>query len=133
MKKDLRNDLILIASLVVVIIASFLAVFLTRKKNNLVAKIYVQNELKYTIDLDKQEDTEFIIQGAKGIVIVAIKNHSIGVVEAECPHQDCVHTGFIKESNRPIICAFNQVYIIIEGTSDYDARIDSWKCKRSLF
>ena len=125
MKKDLRNDFILIASLVVVIIASFLAVFLTRKKNNLVAKIYVQNELKYTIDLNKQEDTEFIVEGAKGNVTVSIKDHSIGVVEADCPHQDCVHTGFIKESNRPIICVYNQIYIIIEGSSDYDARIDS--------
>ena len=125
MKKDLRNDLILIASLVVVIIASFLAVFLTRKKNNLVAKIYVQNELRYTIDLDKQEDSEFVVEGTKGKVTVSIKDHSIGVVEAECPHQDCVHTGYIKETNRPIICAYNQIYIIIEGTSDYDARIDA--------
>ena len=125
MKKDLRNDLILIASLVVVIIASFLAVFLTRKKNNLFAKIYVQNELRYTIDLDKQEDSEFIVEGTKGKVTVSIKDHSIGVVEAECPHQDCVHTGYIKETNRPIICAYNQIYIIIEGTSDYDARIDA--------
>ena len=125
MKKDLRNDLILIASLLVVIIASSLAVFLTRKKNNLVAKIYVQNELRYTIDLAKQEDTEFIVQGKNGIVIVSIKDHAIGVVEAECPHQDCVHTGFIKESNRPIICAYNEIYIIIEGSSDYDARIDT--------
>ena len=133
MKKELRNDLILIASLVVVIIASFLAVFLTRKKNNLVAKIYVQNELKYTIDLDKQNDTELLVQGTKGTVIVSIKDHSIGVIEAECPHQDCVHTGYVKESNRPIICAYNQIYIIIEGSSDYDARIDSWKCKKSLF
>lgn len=125
MKKELRNDLILIVSLVVVIIASFLTVFLTRKKSNLVAKIYVQNELKYTIDLNKSEDTEFEIEGAKGKLLVSIKDHSIGVIEADCPHQDCVHTGFVKESNRPIICAYNQVYIIIDGDSSYDARIDA--------
>ena len=124
MKKELRNDLILIASLVVVIIASFLAVFLTRKKSNLIAKIYVQNELKYTIDLNKAEDREFEVEGAKGKLLVSIKDHSIGVIEADCPHQDCVYTGFVKESNRPIICAYNQVYIIIEGDSSYDARID---------
>ncbi len=124
MKKELRNDLILIASLVVVIIVSFLAVFLTRKKSNLIAKIYVQNELKYTIDLNKAEDREFEVEGAKGKLLVSIKDHSIGVIEADCPHQDCVHTGFVKESNRPIICAYNQVYIIIEGDSSYDARID---------
>ena len=133
MKKELRNDLILIASLVVVIIASFLAVFLTRKKSNLIAKIYVQNELKYTIDLNKAEDREFEVEGAKGKLLVSIKDHSIGVIEADCPHQDCVHTGFVKESNRPIICAYNQVYIIIEGDSSYDARIDGWKFKRLLF
>ena len=61
----------------------------------------------------------------RGVELVSIKDHSIGVIEAECPHQDCVHTGFVKESNRPIICAYNQVYIIIEGDSSYDARIDA--------
>ena len=123
MKKELRNDLILIASLIAVIIAGFLAVLLTRKKSNLVAKIYVKNELVQTIDMNKSGDQELAIEGAKGTLMVVIKDHSIGVVEAECPHQDCVHTGFVKETNHPIICAYNQVYIIVEGTSDYDVRI----------
>ena len=125
MKKQLRNDLILIGSLIVVILISFLAVFLTRKKTNLIAKIYVQNELRYAIDLKKAEDKEFEVEGAKGKVVVSIKDHAIGVTQADCPHQDCVHTGFVKESNRPIICAYNQVYIIIEGESSYDARIEA--------
>ena len=125
MKKQIRNDLILIASLIVVIAISFLAVFLTRKKSNLIAKIYVQNELKYAIDLKKSEDKEFEVEGIKGKITVCIKDHAIGVIEAHCPHQDCVHTGFVKESNRPIICAYNQIYIIIEGESSYDVRIDA--------
>ena len=123
MKKELRNDLILIGSILVVIIASFLAIFLSRKKTNLVAKIYVKNELVQTIDLSKSEDQEFIIDGANGQLIVSIKDHSIGVKEADCPHQDCVHTGYVSESNRPIICAYNQVYIVIEGASSYDVNI----------
>jgi hypothetical protein len=123
MKKTLRNDLILIISLIIVLIGSLLAVLLTRKKNNLVAKIYVKDELVQTIDLVKTNDTEFIIHGANGDLVVSIKDHSIGVIEANCPHQDCVHMGFIKETNRPIICAYNQVYIIIEGNSNYDLSI----------
>ena len=123
MKKTLRNDLILIGSLLVVIIASFLAVFLTRKKSDLVAKIYVKNELVQTIDLSNAKDTEFVIEGAKGKLTIIIKDHAIGVEESNCPHQDCVHMGLVKESNRPIICAYNQVYIVIEGESTYDARI----------
>ena len=91
MKKTLRNDLILIGSLLTVIIASFLAVLLTRKKNNLVAKIYVKNELVQTIDLANTKDTEFEIEGAKGKLTIVIKDHAIGVEESNCPHQDCVH------------------------------------------
>ena len=123
MKKTLRNDLILIISLVVVLVGSFLAVLLTRKKNNLVAKIYVKDELVQTVDLAKTDNTEFVIHGAKGDLTVSIKDNSIAVIEADCPHQDCVHMGYVKESNRPIICAYNQVYIIIEGNSNYDISI----------
>lgn len=123
MKKTLRNDLILIGSLLTVIIASFLAVLLTKKKNNLVAKIYVKNELIQTIDLTKSEDKEFEIDGAKGKLTIIIKDHAIGVEESNCPHQDCVHMGLVKESNRPIICAYNQVYIVIEGDANYDVSI----------
>ena len=123
MKKTLRNDLILIISLAVVLVGSLLAVLLTRKKNNLVAKIYVKDELIQTIDLVKTDNTEFVIRGAKGDLIVSIKDHSIAVIEADCPHQDCVDMGYVKESNRPIICAYNQVYIIIEGNSNYDISI----------
>lgn len=123
MKKTLRNDLILIGILLALILGGLLAVLLTRKKDNLIAKIYVQNELVQTIDLKNENDHEFEINGTKGKLIISIKNHSIGVKEAECPHQDCVDTGYVNETNRPIICAYNQVYIIIEGDSSYDARI----------
>ena len=123
MKKTLRNDLILIISLVVVLVGSLLSVLFTRKKNNLVAKIYVKDELVQTIDLAKTDNTEFVIHGAKGDLTVSIKDHSIAVIDADCPHQDCVHMGYVKESNRPIICAYNQVYIIIEGNSNYDVSI----------
>ena len=115
MKKEVRNDLILIISLLVIICASLLAILLTRKKSNLVAKIYVKNELVETIDLTRSEDKEFEVNGAKGKLVISIKNHSIGVIEADCPHQDCVHTGYVSESNRPIICAYNQVTIVING------------------
>ena len=124
MKKTLRNDLILIFSVLALTLGGLLAVLLTRKKENLLAKVFVRSELVRTIDLSSK-DQEFFVKGTKGTVKVLLKNHSIGVVESNCPHQDCVHTGFVKETNRPIICAYNEVYIVIEGDSTYDARIDA--------
>lgn len=123
MNKTLRNDLILIGSIILLIIGGLLAVLLTRKKDNLFAKIYVKNELIQEVNLMAEKDHEFEIDGAKGKLTVSIKDHAIGVIEADCPHQDCVHVGYVKETNRPIICAYNQVYIIIEGDSFYDVRI----------
>lgn len=123
MNKTLRNDLILIGSIILLIIGGLLAVFLTRKTDNLFAKIYVKNELIQEVDLISEKDHEFEIDGAKGKLTISIKDHAIGVIEADCPHQDCVHVGYVKETNRPIICAYNQVYIIIEGDSSYDVRI----------
>ncbi len=123
MKKTLRNDLILIISLVVVLVGSLLAVLLTRKKNNLVAKIYVKDELVQTIDLAKTDNTEFVIHGAKGDLTVSIKDHSIAVIDADCPHQDCVHMGYVSTTNRPIICAYNAVCITIDGQTINDVEI----------
>ena len=123
MNKTLRNDLILILSIILLIIGGLLAVLLTRKKDNLFAKIYVKEALVQEVDLTTSKDQEFEIEGAKGKLTISIKDHAIGVIKAECPHQDCVHVGYVKETNRPIICAYNQVYIVIEGDSSYDARI----------
>ena len=123
MKKTLRNDLILIGILLALILGGLLAVLLTRKKDNLIAKIYVQEQLIQEVDLNTEPDHDFVIQGAKGKLTISIKDHSIGVKEAECPHQDCVHMGYINTSDRPIICAYNAVTIIVEGESEYDVVI----------
>ena len=83
----------------------------------------VKEALVQEVDLTTSKDQEFDIEGAKGKLTISIKDHAIGVIKAECPHQDCVHVGYVKETNRPIICASNQVYIVIEGDSSYDVRI----------
>ena len=116
-RKKLRNDLILIISLLLVA-AVTLIVLLTRiQKVNLVAKISVQNDVVETIDLSKNEEADYYIDGLKGRLHIHTKDGAIAVVESNCPHQDCVHMGYVKESGRPIICAYNAVSIVIEGAS----------------
>lgn len=120
-KKTLRNDIILIASLLLVAIISFVLVLSSRQKNIYTAKVYVQNELRLTVDL--RNDGIYEIEGTKGNLKVEVKDHAIAVVESNCPHQDCVNMGFVSTSNRPIICAYNATYIVIEGTATYDVEI----------
>ena len=117
----LRNDIILVASLLLVAIISLVLVLSSRQKNIYTAKVYVQNELRLTVDL--RNDGIYEIEGTKGNLKVEVKDHAIAVVESNCPHQDCVNMGFVSTSNRPIICAYNATYIVIEGTATYDVEI----------
>ena len=122
-KKVLRNDLILILSLLLVAVIALIVVNVNANRTNLVATISVQNDVVETIDLSRNEEHDYYIKGLKGEVHVHTKEGAIAVVESNCPHQDCVRMGYIKESNRPIICAYNAVYIVINGSSNYDVEL----------
>ena len=122
-KKVLRNDLILIGSLLVLAIISLVLVLTLKTKKNLQAKVYVKNEVVEVIDLSKKEEKDYYVQGLKGQVHIHTKNGGIAIVESNCPHQDCVNMGYVYETNRPIICAYNAVYIVIEGKANIDVEI----------
>ena len=122
-KKVLRNDLILIGSLLVLAIISLVLVLTLKTKKNLQAKVYFQNEVVEVIDLSKKEEKDYYVQGLKGQVHIHTKNGGIAIVESNCPHQDCVNMGYVYETNRPIICAYNAVYIVIEGKANFDVEI----------
>ena len=122
-KKILRNDLIVIISLLLVAIISLVCVLCFRTKDNLVAKIYVQTVVVETIDLSKKQDNDYFIHGLNGDLHVHTHDGKIAVVESNCPHQDCVKMGYVGETNRPIICAYNAVYITINGQSPNDVEI----------
>ena len=122
-KKTLRNDLILIGSLLLVAVLCLVILLTHRMKDNLVAKIYVQNDVVETIDLSKKEDADFYIEGLKGKLHIHTHDGAIAVVESNCPHQDCVHMGYVSETGKPIICAYNAVSIIIDGEAANDVEI----------
>ena len=119
-KKKLINDLFLIIGLLLVAAVSLLIVLSLRKKDNLIAKVYVKNEVVEVIDLSKKLDEDYYIDGINGKVHVHTHDGAIAVVESNCPHQDCVHMGYINDTNHPIICAYNAVYIVIEGSGNGD-------------
>ena len=116
-RKKIRNDIILIASLSIAVIIALVVVLLTRVKTNLVAKVAVQNNVVLTIDLSKNEEADYYVNGLNGQLRIHTHNVAICVLESNCPHQDCVHVGYVNTTNRPIICAYNAVYIYLEGAA----------------
>ena len=122
-KKVLRNDLILVLSLLLITVISLVVINVNANRTNLVATISVQNDVVETIDLSRNEEHDYVIHGLKGDLKVHTKDGGIAVIESNCPHQDCVRMGYVKESNHPIICAYNAVYIVINGQSNYDVEL----------
>lgn len=122
-RKVIRNDLILILSLLVVAAVALILTTVLSKRENLTAKIIVKNEVVEVIDLSQKEERDYIIDGINGKLKVHTHNGGIAVTESNCPHQDCVNMGYVYQTNRPIICAYNAVYIVIEGAPSTDVII----------
>lgn len=72
-------------------------------------------------DLGKVVEYEEIeIQGRHSKMTIGIDHNAIAVVSSGCPGQECVHQGWAKNPNRPIICAHNGIFIdIVGGEDDY--------------
>ena len=122
-KKKLTNDIILIGSLLVLAIVSLVIILTTRNKSNLIATVRVQNQIVLIIDLNKDEGKDFVVDGINGQVHIHVKDGAIAVTESNCPHQDCVRTGYVNQTGKPIICAYNGVSITIEGNSNNDIEV----------
>ena len=121
-KKKLRNDLILVGSLLLVAISALITINViskNRNTSNLIATVSVQNTVVEVIDLSKREDKHYYVEGLHGQVHIHTKDGAIAILESNCPHQDCVHMGYVSDTSHPIICAYNAVYITI-GVSPND-------------
>ena len=116
--KSLRNDIILIASLLLTaIISLILVISLRSNKNNKYANVYVQNEVSFSIDLAEEGEKDYPVyafNSDKVLLTVRKIDHGVKVLSSTCPHKDCIQTGYVNVTNKPIICAYNQVYIIID-------------------
>ncbi len=123
-RKKIRNDIILIVALLLTAVISLIVVSLKQSYQYSVASVYVQNKLVETIRLNQNSENDYYVHGLNGDLHIHTKNGGIAVVESNCPHQDCVKMGYVYSSNKPIICAYNACYIVIDGGNiTYDVEI----------
>lgn len=79
--------------------------------------VYQEGALIKEFSLDS--DVEFVIEGDYKNVIT-IKDGKAAITESDCPGTDCVHSGWIHEAGRSIVCLPNRVELRVEGTSEVD-------------
>lgn len=116
--KFCKSDLI---AIVIVIALIILTSFVFRKVVGTEegSKVVVYEDGKVIREIPLTEDTEFVVEGLYTNKI-AVKDGKAAVIESDCPGGDCMHSGWISESGRSIVCLPNRVEVRIEGESDVD-------------
>lgn len=86
------------------------------------ATIYHQATELYDLDLAKEtSERTFVIEGTHTSLTIGVKKNAIAILQSGCPNQYCVEEGYVSDPHRSIICAYNDVYIFLEGVSSIDA------------
>ena len=81
--------------------------------------ISVYQDGKRIKEISLNDTTEFTVEGTYTNVI-SVKDGKAAITESDCPGTDCVHSGWIHDAGRSIVCLPNRVEIRVEGASEVD-------------
>ena len=108
--KKIRNDIILISSLILIAIIGLILYFALQKKDNLSVYIYCDKELVEVADL--KQNHELVVND----VVIVIENGMVYVKASSCKDKVCMHQGKIKAAGQTITCLPQRVFIKLEGS-----------------
>ena len=113
--KKTKNDIILIASLLLVVIAVVACLWLFGAKAEVVVvKIDGETVSEYSLD----EDCEVEIKSGDGYNILIIEDGKARVERASCPDGICSEHRPISRGGESIICLPNKVVIEVHASSN---------------
>ena len=58
------------------------------------------------------------------VLVVSVSREGVRVAEADCPTQDCVHTGLISRSGQSIVCLPGRFILRLTGGTEGEAPAD---------
>lgn len=118
-----KGDKIVAIVLLIVVMVSFIALGIYRqvsKGSENIAVIKQDGKIIKTIDLNKIVETqEFKIKTEKGDYnTVLVKHNSICIKDSDCPHKECIKSGWISQPGEMIVCLPNKLIIDIQGQNN---------------
>ncbi len=110
--KTHKNDLFLIAALLVLGGALALFLLLTRQGGGTVR---VQVDGETVMELPLHQDAELVLGEDGHTNTLVIENGTARVIEADCPDQVCVRQGAVQYAGESIVCLPHRLIVTIEG------------------
>ena len=111
-----KGDWIAIAA-VVLLCAAVAAFFAAKSASPEAGVIQIFQNSQLIRECSLQVDDTFTVEGTYCNVI-EISDGKVAITGSNCPGEDCVHSGWIGQAGRSIVCLPNKVEIRITGSSD---------------
>jgi hypothetical protein len=112
-----KSDIKLVIILGIIVIVIFIFINVTKEDGSM-AEVFYKDKLVLTIDLNV--DSEYIVDGELGDVVLEVKDKKIRVKSENSPRNICSREGYIGDSSRTLICLPNKVIVKIVGESEID-------------
>ena len=106
-----RNDLILIAVLMIVALVPLLPISYCLFPTKAVVKV----DGSVVREINLSSDETFTVEAVNGFNVVEVRGGKISVVAADCPEKVCVRRGAINRSGEVIACVPHKLLIEIAG------------------
>lgn len=111
--KKRRNELLLMAGLILIILALFGVNWLAAQKKGALVEVSVEGKVVDTFHLN--ENVDIVIRGYNGGTNhLIIKDGGAFISEASCPDKVCVRQGTIRERGQSIVCLPNKMIVTIK-------------------
>lgn len=106
-----KKDVILIAIVLLAILASVFANKAINSGKSDRIEIYVKNKLYKEYPIDANE--KIVIKNGNEKNIIYIHDNGVEMLEADCPDEVCIRTGFINKAGQSIVCLPHKINIKI--------------------
>lgn len=110
-----KNDILLIAVIVVIMVAGFL--FKGFSSSEITAEVYCDGELVETVNLTEKEEKKIVTGENKSVVIVA-EDGKIYFEKSDCPDKVCIKSGELNQNGDFASCLPEKVVIKVSGVAE---------------
>ena len=112
------GDLLAVVIVVLMTVSAAFLFFPDGSTTPAAAEIYQNGKLVRVVTL--AENRTFTVVGTY-CNMITVQDGKIGITDSDCPGTDCVHSGWIENTGRSIVCLPNGVEVRVVGSeSDVD-------------
>lgn len=117
----LKGDIVLIISLCLIIVLSFLPSF-SGGNEKLTAEVYYGGELVKTLNLSECEDEEITV----GSCTLLFEKDGVAFIHSDCPDKLCIKRGKLKRKGDTMACVPERVVVVIKGEKNENFHIATY-------